>query len=129
MHRLAASASLPAAGGGARVDPTTSGVGGGVGFFDGAVVMIVRMGCLAGAKRHAKMCEIVASRGGRLTEQPSEATHLVVDEQLDAETAVDELDGMRSCEWPRIHTEMWVPRCSQKGRRLEAECLHHSHVE
>ena len=92
--------------------------------FAGIRVMIPRAGCLAGSHRNGVLARVVTNLGGELVTDVAHATHLVLDQRVHAEDAVPALSEMR--EWPRIHTDEWVPQCSVAKAILPTRCVHHS---
>lgn len=98
-----------------------------LGPLEGCCVMIPRKGCLAGEGRHNLQLRIVRSLGGVVTDVLKDATVLVLDKCLDADEAVEALVDL--LDWPAIHTEDWIPRCSIRKELLASECLHPSHCE
>ena len=89
--------------------------------------MVPRTGCLAGQMRHGTQLKILRKLGATITSDVKVATHLVLDERLVADEAVEALGDLH--EWPAIHTTWWISRCSIQGALLATECLHKSHCE
>lgn len=94
------------------------------GLFAGILAIVPKRGTLAGVKSHALIVSVLLQHCGKLVDDPSRATHILLDAQFEPADIVDGLAGLPRKDWPAIHTPDWLPACS-RGKLLYLDKFRH----